>query len=452
VEINALVVIGVILWLLVALVTLPLFLKWPWLAVFLPWVIPMFKMYLLVHVPITRALDISVLIFGFLGIFLLVGLALRKLRWDSRLTILLLVHLATSAVLAITYSWTTAPHYGARKLFLFAVFNTICFVLGASAIRSTADARKLAKLFSIVVLFVGLSLLVSPSYMYGEKWEIRQTFAETNPLNIAFVIGVGGVAALIWFKNKKLLLFVGAIIWAVALLATYKTGSRAMLAQIPFGAVLLALIYKGSHRALRFLSVALMVIAGFAALFAAADTHGRVFGTLKDPAYFIQQSQRPYLWSKALEGIPDAPFLGHGVGAFAMDVKGEDARHFPHNFFLEVLYEAGIVGFVLFTFFWVLIAYYLWRGRSFNSRIADSETEYVEELWIAIFIAAVMASVLHFDISGQRLLWLLAGVALAVTRACYEEAVVQWQSVNESGYEQKHSEPDMRVEAKYGSA
>jgi O-antigen ligase len=414
--------------LVAVIIALPIFLRWPWLAVLLPWIIPLLKMYLLLYVPITRVIDISLVIFGFLIIFLGFGFLLKKLAWDSRYTVLVLLHLAVAAALSISYTWTSAPNYGLRKLGLFAIFNTICFVLGVSTVRSMADARKMAKAFSILVLVVSVSMLIAPTYKYGAEYQLRQAFGEANPLNAAYALAAGAIGSLIWLEKGKRWAALAFVIWILALVATYKTGSRAMLGQIFIGTIMLSMIYKGSHRLARITVVWIAVVLGIVAgVKYAAQRETRVFGFFEDPTYWFEQSKRPYLWAAAIEGVPERPFLGHGVGAFAVNVMGADRMEFPHNFFLEVLYEGGIISFGLFTLFWVFLGYYLLRWRRTTYRYTTSGKPYVQELWVAIFVASGLASVMHWDISGQRLLWLLAGIALGTARASWQEATFQWQ-------------------------
>lgn len=436
---STLIMLGFVIGIAITAISLPVFLKWPWLAVFLPWIIPALKMHLLVHVPITRVVDISVFIFAFLIVFLLVGFLTRKLVWDRYYTVLVLVHLALVAVLAVSYSWTSAPNYGFRKLEVFAVFNTVCFILGVSTVRTVSDARKMAKGFGILVLVLGIWMLILPGYMYGARWELRQTFAGTSPLNIAFVLAVGAIASLILLgrgrgrgRGRYGIVLTG-VIWIVSFVATYRTGSRAMVAQIVVGTIILGLIFRGSHRLVRATAIWLVVILGTITISSyAVQKESRFFRFFQDPTYWFEKSDRPYLWAAAIKGVPQRPFLGHGVGAFAMNVLGYDEKAFPHNFFLEVLYEGGLVSFILFTLFWILVAYYLFKWRRFNCRYATPSELYTQDLWIAIFITSALASVLHWDISGQRLLWLLAGIALGATRACCQETMLKWQ--DDEGY------------------
>ncbi|MCJ7730080.1 MAG: O-antigen ligase family protein [Sedimentisphaerales bacterium] len=425
---NTLILLGFLAGTAAAGVALPFFLKRPWLAVFLPWILPVVKGYLLVNFPATQVLDITVLTFIFLALFLVCGFALRKLTWDRSYTVLVLLHLAVAALLAVSYSWTTAPNYGFRKLGLFAIFNTICLILGVSVVRSTTDARKIALWFGILVFFMSISMLVSPSYMMGYKWQIRQTFAETSPGNAAYPLAVGAVCSFIWLERGKRFMFLVVPIWLVTFVATYKTGSRSMIVQLLIGTVILGLMYKGSNRKIRGAMILVVMLVAVPLLISYGRTvGGRILGIIQDPAYWLEHSERPFLWSESVKGFYQKPLFGHGVGAFAMNVKGADIIVYPHNFFLEVLYEGGLVCFVPFTLFWVLVGHYLFHWRRLNNRFAATSALYAQDLWIAVLVSAFVSAAVHWDISGQRLLWLLVGISLGTTRACNQEIAPDWE-------------------------
>ncbi len=45
------------------------------------------------------------------------------------------------------------------------------------------------------------------------------------------------------------------------------------------------------------------------------------------------------------------PFFGSGIGSFPIAVGLGDKRMYPHNIFLEIAAELGVVGLVIFAFF-----------------------------------------------------------------------------------------------------
>lgn len=53
----------------------------------------------------------------------------------------------------------------------------------------------------------------------------------------------------------------------------------------------------------------------------------------------------------AINFIDQAPILGHGLGSYGLIVYGVDFRAYPHNGVLEIWFEAGILGLILFIAF-----------------------------------------------------------------------------------------------------
>lgn len=52
---------------------------------------------------------------------------------------------------------------------------------------------------------------------------------------------------------------------------------------------------------------------------------------------------------KCIGGFIDKPIFGNGIGATGMLISGQDIVLYPHNLFVEILAEFGMVGFVLFA-------------------------------------------------------------------------------------------------------
>nr|WP_255696582.1 O-antigen ligase family protein [Solitalea lacus] len=62
---------------------------------------------------------------------------------------------------------------------------------------------------------------------------------------------------------------------------------------------------------------------------------------------------RVYYQQKSIDMIFQRPFLGTGFGSFAKEMKGKDIIDSPHNLFLEMGFETGIVGMLLMILFFV---------------------------------------------------------------------------------------------------
>lgn len=426
---SALITIGVIVGIAVTAILMPIFLKRPWTVLFLPWIIPNLKGFLLDKVPATRVIDISVLILAFLIVFLIFGFLSKKLVWDKRYTVLLLLHFVVAALLGISCTWTTAPMYGGRKAAIFATFNTVWFIIGVAAIRSVADSRKVAKGYSLIALLFSAMMIVSPSYAYTSQYELRQSIGGTSPLNTAFIIAVGAVSGLVWFARKKQLMCFSGVILVASIIGISKAGARACLVQVLLGVAMLSVIFKGTNRKFRIAILTLAVFFGIAVggPLILAKGGGRMAEFIQDPAKTLLENERIWLWTEALHGIPEKPIFGHGSGAFAMNVLNQDKMAFPHNFFLEIFYEGGFISLVFFVMFWLLMTRYTLSWRKLTPDGGILSDLYVRDMWIVIFFASAAGSVFHWDLSGQRLLWLLGGIMMGTARAAWQEGVYnQW--------------------------
>lgn len=59
-------------------------------------------------------------------------------------------------------------------------------------------------------------------------------------------------------------------------------------------------------------------------------------------------SRRNY-FSVGLKMIENKPFFGHGIGSFSIFFNGTDTIDYPHNVFVEIIDEVGIIGFIPFA-------------------------------------------------------------------------------------------------------
>lgn len=62
-------------------------------------------------------------------------------------------------------------------------------------------------------------------------------------------------------------------------------------------------------------------------------------------------SARVKMISDAIYHIERSPVFGHGLGSYGLIVYGEDFRAYPHNGFLEIWFESGVFGLLLFITF-----------------------------------------------------------------------------------------------------
>jgi O-antigen ligase len=198
-----------------------------------------------------------------------------------------------------------------------------------------------------------------------------QVIFTTLHQNIGLVLGMGVLAAigLASYRIKGVIAF-GAV--PIILLFMFHVAARgamvALLASLAF--LGFAALWVRSKMAAS-LSVVAVVIA---VTIAAAVFHERALDNKIDPvapdaiSRTIREFQNPdpgfrmQIWAEVWRHIanePDRLSFGRGIGMYPVNEgfgapdwllhKTEGAKHYPHNVHLEILYETGIAGLLLFS-------------------------------------------------------------------------------------------------------
>ena len=82
--------------------------------------------------------------------------------------------------------------------------------------------------------------------------------------------------------------------------------------------------------------------------------------------------------------------MGYGIGSFGLLSWGEDVRFYPHNIFLEVALEMGVVGFFFFSVL-ILIGF-----KSF----------YKNNLFFYLFLISLVNAQLSGDLVGNNYIFI----------------------------------------------
>jgi O-antigen ligase len=257
-------------------------------------------------------------------------------------------------------------------------------------------------------------MILMPGYSSAEPWEIRQTALGANPLNPAFTMAVATVLAVVSLRGSRKpmrVVYVGLV--PLLMVAIYRTGSRAMFVQVLLGVAIWGLATRTNVRWIYRLGIGAVILAAPALvqLLSEGARTERILLFVNNPVESIERMDRLPLWSFVLSNCGTQPLLGNGVGAFAVDAKGHDARDFPHNLFLEALYEEGALGFVMLTGFVVLPFYrYLrWRRARGRPRLIGAH----QDTCFAVALSAGLVALFHWDLADIRLVWFTFGMLAA---------------------------------------
>ncbi len=268
--------------------------------------------------------------------------------------------LVFAAVVALSYLYTAAPHYGTQKLAAFATLGCGMFFAPFLLFKSERDFWDItvgATLFAMMVAASSLSF--SATGAMG---------AEDNPAHIGKgqVIGLA-ILLLVYapIKNRWRRLFVLLVCIPALAIGLVSAETRGPLFSLLF--VLLLSFFLDSFRSpvlsrrqMAFVGVALV---GAVMLLSAFWFYGAEEFKFQYKATEIVNLlegdneakgtavERLVFYKAAVQLWTQRPALGWGVGGWSMAYWQNDTREYPHNLFLEVLVEEGLIGLLALLFF-----------------------------------------------------------------------------------------------------
>lgn len=313
-----------------------------------------------------------------------VGLVLVGLSWRSiidsasRVRDVLLVAALFYAVVVIVFLAYSRDAVPATHLWGIVIIHGIMLVFGLAA----APALKMVLLTLVGMASVYTAMLALHALRFGgitAGGNIDDIFGIGVPAiyitfhqNIGFMLGVAAIAAL-GLASHRVTKILAASILPVVLLFLFYIAARTALVALASGLVFLgfAALWEHSRRITLLAAGAVIVIATLAFVILsqreldqidvdmrAPDAISRTIRELKDPNPGFRLPIWKQTWRRIVSEPNRLPF-GRGIGMYPVDAgfgspdwllhPTEGSKHYPHNMGLEILYESGIVGLLLFS-------------------------------------------------------------------------------------------------------
>lgn len=241
------------------------------------------------------------------------------------------------------------------------------------------------------------------SYVQGTEVAFRRYAAEGfDPNDLSFYLNTAIVmASYLGVRSSNFL--TGLISWsfipfasATVLLTASRSGALGMAMALVF--VLLAL--NKQERRWRALRLALLGLGGYLlATLVPQYSFMRLF-SISEELSSGTLNHRTVIWHAGLEVFADYPLLGTGAGTFRFAVRpylGLDAA--PHNVFLAVAVEGGVIGLLLWLAMLVV---------SFTTPLLRRDADRV--FWICMF-AVLLFAFLSLNFEWRKVTWLIMSLA-----------------------------------------
>lgn len=402
--------------------------KWVELGFAIMIVIPLFKDVFQLptdQIPILNLLFLFT-IFTIISFIYNYSFSNNKIRLEQKHVVLFLAFIL---MLLISLIYTNEMKYGIEKIAKFIFFNGFLFISGMVVFQEEKRVRnfiEFLKYLILIIAIVNVALLIK--YLLSgtllQHMIVRFTITESNnPINLARVAGLG---ILLWFlsifqsegQKHKIIGWFVLIPIVVTLLATNTRGPILFTILIILGYMF---FYLNVSIKKKLFAVAFLVVIGIALMFILPENMLDRFSLLfqkgnlniQQNIWMASSSGRRVIFAKRLlqylSNHPSIIFIGTGAGGFANLFKDYGIYLYPHNIFLEILFEQGLVGISIFIFSIIILI------KDLN--LVKFNNEKFKELLLPILFGMIyffLNAQVSGDIERNRLLWLFWGSTIGV--------------------------------------
>lgn len=261
-------------------------------------------------------------------------------------------YLSYAVILIGSLIMTRAANYGFEKFVLYVFYYVM---LGYSLLCSVNKYSDVADFIggflvgSVLLLLISLMVIGNPVFLFGvmNKFDRLSLGDESNPIIWAQFLGIGGVLFFDKMRtaNKFYHRFVFLVFVLLCLLYMFLSGSKGPLIAYVVSVCVLMVEKKSDFAVVVFISVMALLAYEYILLqnipidFVLQRYSGENLGSFDTRYETYNIAVDGYLKSD-LFGI----LFGNGVGDFSVLHYGRDMRDYPHNIFIESLYETGFIG------------------------------------------------------------------------------------------------------------
>jgi O-antigen ligase len=231
-----------------------------------------------------------------------------------------------------------------------------------------------------VALGAGLDLLEAHTLFSGSKGRGVRLRGATNAGWLAFLSFIGFAVALHEASRRRRLDFAALAVLNVVI--TLLSGGRMGL--IACGILSVGYVLLTPALRTRAALLGLIGVLGAGAVVLAVDLQLPIQGLVQHPERLLDPNGRDRIWQGYLDEFRAAPLFGQGLGA----AERRAYQDLPHNEYLRLLVDGGVVGAMLYA-----AAVILW-GRRVLGLVRPGERGFVGALFLALGVYALTDNLL----------------------------------------------------------
>lgn len=309
----------------------------------------------------------------------------------------------------LTVFWSQAPAYGFRKLFFVMVFVGI---MGLFRTYLVKNISLFLKYFSAVFFAFLLFFFLQNGFAVFDITSVYSRFnltGDQNPIVVAYFLAFGTIALMtfMFLQPRHLVTYLTIIAGAFfSFSLTVLTGSKGPLIGMLGSFFIVLILDRGISFSLLWRMIAGTVVLGGIVSYVSQNftidplilefIEARFTGDNESSGSFSTRLALYDLTSKEYYAShPFAMIFGHGSGSFGYIYTGRDEMMYPHNLFLEILFEYGVIGLVLFL---VMILRVILLNIFYR---IDRPSQFL----FFVFYFALIVSQISRDITGNSLIF-----------------------------------------------
>jgi O-antigen ligase len=307
---------------------------------------------------------------AFMTINIIVGMGIlmrRKFMVGRGALFLVLLYLLFVAYAISSLWWTPGSGYSTSKTISISII--IPWTIAASALIISPDPQRLRRLLIMLFLFsFWIAIEGHIGYLHTKKdWSV--TVMNGSYLGVGRVVGIGALILLgyvLFYRSHMLIKLAGLCVFGYFIYILLIMGGRGPLLATLLG-MLLPLLFSVRFiantiklRGYMFVVLSILIVCGVVITYLilsqeTTQTINRMlllFGNNHDLGN--SGNTRAMYYEDSIGFWQQSPIFGHGIGSFpTMYGYPTSYRLYPHNLFLEVLVELGLVGLGLLVMFFV---------------------------------------------------------------------------------------------------
>jgi O-antigen ligase len=303
-------------------------------------------------------------------------------------------------------------------------------------IETEKDIEKILFYFKIMVFLVTTLLIGQMIYLSLTggfyTYLLRVTVLSANPIQVSRYLALGATMLMVMLirrSPKEGLPYL--ILLLCILLGIVLTGSRGPLVSLFFGIIVYALLFERKNLSTLYFYGFIALITVVILMFILPEsvtkrffdmTEGAIILTQKGIARVSTIATRLSFWDLALTSWTAklSTFLfGLGAGGFSHLFIWRDWHWYPHNVFIEIISELGIIGLSVFLFF--LYSSY----KSISKGIFNGSFSERSSIWVAGALVMFFAAQFSGDINDNRILWMMIGLSISSATIDYKNNVAK---------------------------